>query len=247
MEFAAGEVFARHSLRFAILAGIEELEPLPSSGVFEVLHGCRGVCDLGGDECGGVGFFQGGKGEPHHNRSASNQRGAPDQVRPCAGLETAYKHIDCGRDADDPATDRDRAEIEAKERLALEEDRNDFGAGVDDGCGRHTHEDDQTCERHDEARERAVAILKKLGNGVDAAAQELRQEDERNNNKSDGGHPFIRGDRHSKPIRRRPRHSNELLGRDVCRDEREANEPPGESPPRKEISGCSAGVLVIGR
>ena len=43
------------------------------------------------------------EGEPHHHRAADDQGGAPDQVGPGAGLETADEDVDGGDGGDQPA------------------------------------------------------------------------------------------------------------------------------------------------
>ena len=114
MQFATGEIFARHGLSLAITARIKELETLPGSGFFHVLQGRGGVGYLGGEKFGGIRLAQSGESKPHDDRSAENERCAPDQICPGTGLQATDEHIDCGRDANDPATDSDRTEIKAE-------------------------------------------------------------------------------------------------------------------------------------
>jgi len=67
------------------------------------------------------------------------------------------------------------------------------------------------------------------------ALQKRRNEEEGNDDERDGGHPLIAGDRHPQPVRRLAAHADELLGRDVGRDQRETDQPPGQTAAGEEV------------
>ena len=80
-----------------------------------------------------------------------------------------------------------------------------------------------------------VAVLEELGDRVDAALEKLRQEEERDDDQGDGGHPLVAGDGHAEPVGGLAAHADELLGRDVGGDERKADQPPGQPATGEEV------------
>ena len=125
------------------------------------------------------------------------------------------------------------------------EHRDHFGSGIDHRCGRDTDENHQRGDRHDRPGEHAVAVFKELGDGVNAAAQKFRQEDERHHHERDGGHPFVGGDRHAEPVGGLAGHADELFGGNVRRDQRKADQPPGKPTAGQEVIGGSSVVLAF--
>jgi hypothetical protein len=188
-----------------------------------------------GREGGRIRLAQGMHGVVHHDPAADNQGGALKQVGPRAGLQSAREDVDGGRDADNPAGDREVAQVETEQRLALEVHADDLRAGVDDGGRGHADENDHGADGHDGAGEDVVAVFEKLGDRVDAALEEGGQEYERDENQRDGGHPLVTGDGHAQPVGRLAAHADELLRGDVGGDEREADQPPGQAPAGEKV------------
>ena len=58
-------------------------------------------------------------------------------------------------------------------------------------------------------------MLEEFGNRVDAAPQEVGQEEEPDDDQRDGRHPFVAGNGQSHIGRRTARHAHELLGRNI--------------------------------
>ena len=104
---------------------------------------------------------------------------------------------------------------------------------------RQRHED---VRRHDEARHQGarahvVAELQVLRDRVDAGLQEPGQEEESDQHEGNRGHPFVAGDGEAEVVSL-ARHADEVLGRDVGRDERETDQPPGQVAPGQEVVAC---------
>ena len=213
---------------------VEVPEPLQGSGVLEAVDGHLLIARRL-DEFFRSGVGQNRQGEKEHDRPACDERRALQQIGPGTRLEAAGKHVDRRQRADDPAADRDVPQIIAGHGHALEIARDDLGSRINDRGGRHADQDDQRGNRHDQAGKRVVAVLEKLRNRVDAAAEERGQEDKGHHDERDGGHPLVTGDRHAQPVGCLATHSHELLGRDIGGDQRESHQPPGQAAARQEV------------
>ena len=77
-------------------------------------------------------------------------------------------------------------------------------------------------------------MLEELRHRVDAVAEEDRQEIFADDQQGQRRHPFVGGDGEADRIAR-ARHADDLLGRDIGRDQRGADRPPGQILRRQEI------------
>ena len=179
--------------------------------------------------------------------AAGDQSQAVEQVGPDDGLQSAPDRVEPGDDPDQP-DGQDHEPVLAQHALHVE-----VGLRLDvvldrlaEDClqtdcpgvqhGRDNHEDvgDHHVQRHQAAGAGAVAVFEILGNRIDAAAQELGQQENAHQHDHHGGRPFVAG--HSQPcLVACPRHAHKVLGRDVRRDQRDADQPPGELAARQEV------------
>ena len=97
------------------------------------------------------------------------------------------------------------------------------------------------------ARGAVVAVFEELGHGVDAGPEEIRQEPEGDDDQGDGRHPFVAGDGEADVTGRVAAHADELLGRDVGGDEREADQPPVEAAAGQEVILAAFSLLLLMR
>ena len=157
---------------------------------------------------------------------AGQQRHALDQVRPHYRLEAAVDGVGAGERGDQPDAD---AHVQAEDRMHSQRARVQHHGQRHEDVGRKQE------DRHQRAGARVVAVFEVLGDGVDARPQELGQEEEPDEHQRDGRHPLVAGDGQSQVVAA-SRHPHEVLGRDVGRDEREADQPPRQVPPRQEVA-----------
>ena len=151
-----------------------------------------------------------------------------DQVGPDDRLQAPVDRVATGQKADQP---------DAQERVDPEDGLEREGSRIEHR--RQRHED---VRRHDEARHQGagadiVAEFQVLGDRVDARLQEAGQEEESDQHEGDGGHPFVAGDGEAEVVSL-ARHADEVLGRDVGRDQRETDQPPRQVAPGQEVVAC---------
>ena len=70
------------------------------------------------------------------------------------------------------------------------------------------------------------AVLQELGHRVDSRPQEVWQKPERHHDQSNAGHPFIAGYGQAYMAGGIAAHADELLSRDIGRNQRKADQPP---------------------
>jgi len=85
-----------------------------------------------------------------------------------------------------------------------------------------------------------VTVFKKTGDRVDPGLQKIGQEGERHEDERDRRHPLVAGDGDAQVGRGLAGHADKLFRRDVRRDQRDADQPPGQSAPRQKIIGGAA-------
>ena len=100
----------------------------------------------------------------------------------------------------------------------------------------HEYVQAQPEHRHQRADPRAVPFLQELRHGVDAVAQEDRQEELADDQQGRRRHPLVRRDRQADGIAGAG-HADDLLGRDVGRDQRGADRPPRQRAAGEEVVG----------
>ena len=158
------------------------------------------------------------QGEIGHHQAAEDEHDHLDHV----GVADDFHAADC----DDRGEQR-QAKYDGQQRLAAQKLADGHGAQKQDRSQIHEHVQEQPEHRHDQRDGFVVALLQKLRHRVDAVLQIDRHEKHADDDQRHGGDPFEcrHGDADREAL---TRHADELLGRDVRRDERGADGPPGE-------------------
>ena len=236
VELATRAIGAVSHQSLAVAPVVQEPEAVPGPGVLEVLHGGLRIGDLRGDEGFRWGVSKGLHGQPHDDCAAKDKPRSPDEIGPCAGLETTRKNIGRREDSDEPATGHQIPQ----DRQTRVISRDELRTAENDGCGRDHHQHKYCQKCHDDACREAEAVFEEFRNRVNSGAQKPRKEEKCHQHQRDRRHPLIRRYGHAKPICGRAGHSHKLLGGDIGRDEGEAHQPPGEAPTGKKVAARTA-------
>ncbi len=178
------------------------------------------------------------------HRSAEEQRGALDQVRPDNRFQTPVDRIGAGDDPDDPDADyrgpelggfRRQTELPGEEVRDAENGIQRDGAGIEHRGHRHHHVSHHEKARHNRPAGGVVAVFQELGDGVDLRLQKARQQEPAHQHKRHRRHPLIAGDGHAHPTEGAARHAHEVLCGDVRGDQADADQPPGQGTSRQEV------------
>ncbi len=160
------------------------------------------------------------------HRAAHHECDALNQVRPGRRVQSAGGNVSRRHQTDDPAPG---AQTESKRAVAGEEFTHRQATRINHPRQRHEHQQDHHHERHDGARGISVAMFEKLRHRENASLEEVRKKAKRHYHQGDCRHPFVTADGHTEVIGSGTRHANELLGGNVGRNERNANQPPLQS------------------
>ena len=74
-----------------------------------------------------------------------------------------------------------------------------------------------------------IAVFEIFGDRVDSGLEEFGQEKQRDDDQGDGRHPFIAGHGQAGRARALAGHADEMLGRDVGRDQRKPDQRPDQA------------------
>ena len=141
--------------------------------------------------------------------------------------------------------EREHAEQDECQRLVDARDLDHRDRAQPDDAGEvHEHVQRQPEYRHQRADARAVPPLQELRHGVDLVGEEDRQEKLADDQQRQRRHPLVRRDGETDRIAR-PRHADDLFGRDIGRDQRCADRPPGQVLGGEEIIGGVLGVASL--
>src|SRR5690554_2910471 len=171
----------------------------------------------------------------------------PGQQQPAQHQQHHLHHVG-ERHRAEPAMDlvgkRERGQAQQRPGLVHAGDVGDRQRAQPQDRGQvHEHVQADPEDRHHRADAAAVALLEELRHREDAVAQEHRQEPLAHDQQGGGRHPFVGRDRQADRVAR-PGHADDLLGRDVGRDQRGADRPP-----RQRLAGQEVvlGVAVVPR
>jgi len=168
----------------------------------------------------------GDKTQDHCDDAPDDECRSLNQVGPDHGPQSAVRGVKGRDDADNPHSQR---EVDTKYGLKCQASAVEHGRDGDGDVDNHG------VESHDGSRDRAESVFEELRDGEDSAFKELGQKEYGDNNKSNGGDPFVAGDRHSHMARALPGHAYELFGGYIGGDKRETDQIPHEVSGRQEI------------
>ena len=198
---------------------------------FEDACGIRGGCttEAGEFSCGG--FAEVLDGEVGNHAATHDEGCALDEVCPCAGLEATEEHVGTRNHRHDNATggevNRNTKGIEKLEH----HERTCVGHADE----RSHNQDANHGDGHQGASHMVVAHFQEFRHRGDASLQEVGEHAEGHDHERDGSNPFPRGARDAFKTSTLTRHADELFGRDVGGNQREADEPPAQTTTSEEV------------
>ena len=190
---------------------------------------------------------QGHQGKIGHYAAAYNQGGAPEQVRPGTGLQTAHEYIHGTAECDDDAADGNIAKVDTHGAVAGKEYGNHLGPGVNNAGGRHAHQNQERSNSHQGTCRSIIALFQEFRNGIHPAFQQFGKETESHDHQRNGGQPFITGNRHAHPVGGLAGHAHKLLRGNIGGNQGKADEPPGQAAAGQEIVGSALCFLFFFR
>ena len=168
----------------------------------------------------------GDKTQDHGDGAPDDERRSLNQVGPDNGPQSAVRSVKGRDDADNP---HGQCEIDAKYGFKRQPPAVEHGRDGDSDVDNHG------VESHDGSRNRTETVLEELRDGEDSAFKELGQKEYSDYNKSDGGDPFVAGNRHAHMARTLSGHAHDLFCGYIGCDKRESDQIPHEVPGRQKI------------
>ena len=240
-EDDAGEDFEEWCLSAFAADGVDVLRNVGR----EVAEPLGDRAALGGGRAGEVDGAAGPEAEERDHETADEEADAIEEVRNHDGAEASEDGVDGADDADEPdhAPEESGIVLDAGDGVEVEDAHHALRAGEED----HRQQDEHVGKHEDdvagELGARSEAHVEKLGDGRDAALEELRQEEERHEDDGEDADHLPHHDGEARGVAL-PVETHELLGGEVGEQQGSRDEGEGEGTPGEEEAAVRGDILA---